>query len=113
MWDLIALGRISIHAPREGGDGGKIMKSSRTWISIHAPREGGDRITRAKQKQKTNFNPRPPRGGRQHKRRGPQKISRISIHAPREGGDSADDVVSNFDIAISIHAPREGGDLSV
>ena len=36
---------ISIHAPREGGDyGGRMMKSSRTWISIHAPREGGDRV---------------------------------------------------------------------
>ena len=34
---------ISIHAPREGGDGvGSHVKHSRMNISIHAPREGGD-----------------------------------------------------------------------
>ena len=57
----------------------------------------------------TEFNPRPPRGGR---RRGYQVKIRtlwISIHAPREGGDSAyrSGAVGQ---KISIHAPREGGD---
>ena len=37
-----ALCDISIHAPREGGDG-RWFESSRPFqISIHAPREGGD-----------------------------------------------------------------------
>ena len=58
-------GRISIHAPREGGDPEYIR-----WgydfidISIHAPREGGD----------------PDLADSSHSRQ-------ISIHAPREGGD--------------------------
>ena len=34
---------ISIHAPREGGDGrGRHSAERGTVISIHAPREGGD-----------------------------------------------------------------------
>ena len=59
--------QISIHAPREGGDG-DLMAALLTslGISIHAPREGGDGPT-----------------GRNHIRN-----STISIHAPREGGDS-------------------------
>ena len=79
---------ISIHAPREGGDGGKFMKSSRTW----------------------DFNPRPPRGGRRKEESMVKTMTIISIHAPREGGDClqlADDLLQGL---ISIHAPREGGD---
>ena len=56
---------ISIHAPREGGDGGIIDLVNNYAISIHAPREGGD------------FSKKVPRNTRW-----------ISIHAPREGGDS-------------------------
>ena len=33
---------ISIHAPREGGDGGLDAGDVQHLISIHAPREGGD-----------------------------------------------------------------------
>ena len=33
---------ISIHAPREGGDGDEAPAVQRVKISIHAPREGGD-----------------------------------------------------------------------
>ena len=35
-------GYISIHAPREGGDGTTVSGSGNHEISIHAPREGGD-----------------------------------------------------------------------
>ena len=35
-------------------------------ISIHAPREGGDSRTPPGTSSTTNFNPRPPRGGRPH-----------------------------------------------
>ena len=57
---------ISIHAPREGGDlYGFAPGPSLILISIHAPREGGDlpyvKISHTK---KSDFNPRPPRGGR-------------------------------------------------
>ena len=80
----------------------------------------------------TDFNPRPPRGGRhrndhrwavRHRfqstppARGATKylhrvstISSISIHAPREGGDVATVISVVIYHAISIHAPREGGD---
>ena len=81
---------ISIHAPREGGDGtaGKIKNDN--MISIHAPREGGDRVLSVVPQSGSSFNPRPPRGGR------PKELCLnltemcISIHAPREGGDSKD-----------------------
>ena len=33
-------------------------------ISIHAPREGGDNSNRTQRIPKIDFNPRPPRGGR-------------------------------------------------
>ena len=34
--------RISIHAPREGGDLDGVVDGDACVISIHAPREGGD-----------------------------------------------------------------------
>ena len=36
---------ISIHAPREGGDGLEVGQLALRQISIHAPREGGDLIS--------------------------------------------------------------------
>ena len=56
--------KISIHAPREGGDQTAKDTNSTADISIHAPREGGDTPT--------SF---------------PDRAINISIHAPREGGD--------------------------
>ena len=56
---------ISIHAPREGSDGGRVPLQGGHPISIHAPREGSD----------------------------PDLVDdggfsfEISIHAPREGSD--------------------------
>ena len=57
--------RISIHAPREGGDFEGRGVDDRGNISIHAPREGGDWWPI------DGYDP----------------ASDISIHAPREGGD--------------------------
>ena len=56
---------ISIHAPREGGDGTRIYTYDNTGISIHAPREGGDCAGKLVVADRKDFNPRPPRGGRQ------------------------------------------------
>ena len=56
--------RISIHAPRVGGDANNSESNNTTPISIHAPRVGGDEIVN----------------------RTITKI-KISIHAPRVGGD--------------------------
>ena len=79
----------------------------------------------------SNFNPRPPRGGRLYHnnltgvdtefqstppaRGATEAFCRclvaggISIHAPREGGDTSAWCRRGF-LLISIHAPREGGD---
>ena len=102
---------ISIHAPREGGDGDLPQQRIHMTISIHAPREGGRHGRRASPPYPgCHFNPRPPRGGRPPPpcRIGQQK--RISIHAPREGGDNFHTPPARKSWFISIHAPREGGD---
>ena len=60
---------ISIHAPREGGDLiGRPRLHGRGGISIHAPREGGDASRSFFVRPSLDFNPRPPRGGRQFER---------------------------------------------
>ena len=64
---VLAVGtKISIHAPREGGDAVDADESYLIRISIHAPREGGDACA-------ANCS----------------AVITISIHAPREGGDLA------------------------
>ena len=61
---------ISIHALREEGDSSMLSAYFATsFISIHALREEGDYCTFRMISPVLNFNPRPPRGGRQQKRR--------------------------------------------
>ena len=62
-------------------------------ISIHAPREGGDAIIQTIARNSKNFNPRPPRGGRLLGDALDVAYSGISIHAPREGGDQFDTII--------------------
>ena len=55
---------ISIHAPREGGDG--FMQIHTVWfvrISIHAPREGGDRFLKLGRRPTWTFQSTPPARG--------------------------------------------------
>ena len=82
--------KISIHAPRAGGD--DMLNSDRggSHISIHAPRAGGDEAVAVAD----------PIAGF------------ISIHAPRAGGDRGVAVVVGGAVRISIHAPRAGGDYT-
>ena len=48
-WPVVVTIKISIHAPREGGDSGYQYEDLRlAVISIHAPREGGDQHKTAK-----------------------------------------------------------------
>ena len=102
--------RISIHAPREGGDRTNRVPALHQEISIHAPREGGDKRIQLDAFIRADFNPRPPRGGRLLERSHQGGARPISIHAPREGGDrEALDRLADA-LRISIHAPREGGD---
>ena len=79
-------GRISIHAPREGGDLelGIVGRSVKV-ISIHAPREGGDEVTPMV-----------------------QTVGLISIHAPREGGDGSYVIVKMRCDDFNPRPPRGG-----
>ena len=79
-------------------------------ISIHAPREGGDGGYNDEVITHLDFNPRPPRGGRPGYQYEDLRLVVISIHAPREGGDKVGDQIMMQTDGISIHAPREGGD---
>ena len=61
---------ISIHALREEGDMQRVSTAEDDFqISIHALREEGDASFMTCWSVQENFNPRPPRGGRQQKRR--------------------------------------------
>ena len=83
--------------------------SVRERISIHAPRAGGDDNGNNKTTPSSDFNPRPPCGGRRSSQVAKSLQSRISIHAPRAGGDVFDPPHLTG-AKISIHAPRAGGD---
>ena len=78
-------------------------------ISIHAPREGGDGLITRRSKRLKLFQSTPPARGATIIAIGVPKLFYISIHAPREGGDLVA-VVNAYGDTISIHAPREGGD---
>ena len=103
--------KISIHALREEGDLlGVVHVIAKVFISIHALREEGDikighshstirlfqstpsarratMINMSQVVQTSDFNPRPPRGGRLPDTTIAQEVQKISIHALREEGD--------------------------
>ena len=56
-------------------------------ISIHAPREGSDGLKVVSRIVTNHFYPRSPRGERRDVRHFFASIDHISIHAPREGSD--------------------------
>ena len=82
--------KISIHAPREGGDRDFKSMDKRVVISIHAPREGGDAAWFCYFFAVVAFQSTPPVKGATNKFGKLSRIIVISIHAPREGGDSKD-----------------------
>ena len=95
--------------PARGATTGSILHSTSTKISIHAPREGGDIFYGRSAYFPWYFNPRPPRGGR------PPPISRIPIvsrfqSTPPARGATGPQRREKYQGQISIHAPREGGD---
>ena len=79
-------------------------------ISIHAPREGGDDFKGGLLKKVCNFNPRPPRGGRQGWETRWKDEQKFQSTPPARGatGHAALGKILGY---ISIHAPREGGRL--
>ena len=102
---------ISIHAPREGSDGGgRHRHHLPDQISIHAPREGSDTgVTKVINQTAIFLSTLPVRGATSlfmlH-----THSSLISIHAPREGSDKLMPRKTMEQVQISIHAPREGSD---
>ena len=64
LYALLCNRLISIHVPREGDDPAARGQDRRLRISIHVPREGDDTNTAIGATTRSNFYPRPPRGGR-------------------------------------------------
>ena len=79
-------GRISIHAPREGGDPGNAAAAMKLTVFQSTPPRGGGRLQQCLQ---------------------PPVRPVISIHAPREGGDRPY-LRLGLGEGISIHAPARG-----
>ena len=108
---LTSLG-ISIHAPREGGDGLITRRSKRLKLFQSTPPARGATINNHIVVNPCRFQSTPPARGATIIAIGVPKLFYISIHAPREGGDFV--YTQNGEIVvISIHAPREGGDRDV
>ena len=100
---------ISIHAPREGGDMDEVYFVGVLDISIHAPREGGDMPLRACGVIIIYFNPRPPRGGRLESLEA-FRLRLLFQSTPPARGATTFSNAEDWIVRISIHAPREGGD---
>ena len=122
---------ISIHALREEGDAGPQLRERPERISIHALREEGDEEGPKVFRLKTNFYPRPPRGGRRAQVY-PVVLQRDFYPRPPRGGRLSPSCVYalhwkflstpsarratkaiddyTMQLIISIHALREEGD---
>ena len=98
--------------PPARGATAKCKRYADRWdISIHAPREGGDDFKGGLLKKVCNFNPRPPRGGRQGWETRWKDEQKFQSTPPARGatGHAALGKILGY---ISIHAPREGGDAA-
>ena len=101
---------ISIHAPREGGDGGGCLRPWYTPNFNPRPPRGGRQLqTAPQQPSPRHFNPRPPRGGRLCFALVIRLIKDFNPRPPRGGRPSTVKSLTGSKL-ISIHAPREGGD---
>ena len=101
---------ISIHALREEGDPDCWYRDS--WRTNFYPRppRGGRPVPSKVALPSPNFYPRPPRGGRRNAVCFPADHIVISIHALREEGDLVQHQLHHEAGTISIHALREEGD---
>ena len=77
-------------------------------ISIHAPREGGDDATLASCRAYTDFNPRPPRGGRRLCLTVQGHGGGFQSTPPARGATLSPGATGRIP-GISIHAPPRGG----
>ena len=103
---------ISIHALREEGDRSAIQSLRKSMISIHALREEGDQSTSCDKHSKSNFYPRPPRGGRHCAIAVlAQGIQFLSTPSARRATITR--MPNSSGGLISIHALREEGDDTI
>ena len=101
--------RISIHALREEGDDIAKALQLDDPISIHALREEGDACSKLSKNPKSDFYPRPPRGGRlNHSLH--REHSRKFLSTPSARRATLRARTRARDQLISIHALREEGD---
>ena len=78
--------RVSIHAPRAGGDAlYELHLDGILDVSIHAPRAGGDSDFANAAAAKRCFNPRPPRGGRRSQQYLGREIKKFQSTPPARG----------------------------
>ena len=78
-------------------------------ISIHALREEGDGVWRAREDDRKNFYPRPPRGGRLGKNQLDVLVAGF-LSTPSARRATWMPSIGEFPNVISIHALREEGD---
>ena len=103
--------RISIHAPREGGDSKDINTQFRDFaFQSTPPVRGGDRKSPLRRTKKPSFQSTPPARGATGYPGTQCLCAGISIHAPREGGDSKDINTQFRDFAFQSTPPVRGGD---
>ena len=103
---------ISIHAPREGGDGaGKLICIAPNQFQSTPPARGATKLQLLPTLFQV-FQSTPPARGATTPAAYHSLIVIISIHAPREGGDEKRPH-HPLGCGISIHAPREGGDYII
>ena len=109
---IVLLMAISIHVPRVEDDQREVKPYEKAEsISIHVPRVEDDPTGFCQRTRLSDFNPRPPCGGRPTRL---SKISRkenISIHVPRVEDDRIGEATQGLVMHISIHVPRVEDDI--
>ena len=78
-------------------------------VSIHAPHAGSDRCRPAILARRSGFNPRPPRGERQHSMVGLPERVQFQSTPPTRGATAGRDPRGAVE-RVSIHAPHAGSD---
>jgi len=101
--------KVSIHAPRVGGDGNTLMTAFDTLRFNPRPPRGGRHLIAWPHHQRSQFQSTPPAWGATPDSVKARIIAVVSIHAPRVGGDHVLGV-GQIALRVSIHAPRVGGD---
>ncbi len=102
-------GRVSIRAPRVGGDAPVTLPPcTRTKFQSAPPAWGATRRAQTHARKPKSFNPRPPRGGRPTGAGDDQQVTPVSIRAPRVGGDNVTFTDDDHKAGFNPRPPRGG-----